>query len=274
MQKRPGHRRPRSTVPRTARHPSGSTHAPRTSPRGTRTPFRRARSASRHGSRTTTSSFWTSRCATAIDLLPTAPDGKATSRSLLFLRPFLRAMMMTKADKGLCLRTGNPDIAQARREVNDVTAHGLGRPDPYAVLGVAPTASAEQITSAYRARVRALHPDTHPDRTDQTDQPAQRGRPERLDEVMTAYATLRDARRRAEYDGQRAAPPPRGTVLPVRQSGRSPYATVQGFAQDPVQDPVPVQVAYVVVIGPRPRPAPYRHDPWLQAGPVRIGFRR
>ncbi|GAA4931124.1 DnaJ domain-containing protein [Streptomyces coeruleoprunus] len=41
------------------------------------------------------------------------------------------------------------------------------RPDLYATLGVAPTASAEQITSAYRRLVRALHPDTRPAEGDQ-----------------------------------------------------------------------------------------------------------
>ncbi|MFJ6994903.1 J domain-containing protein, partial [Streptomyces sp. NPDC003090] len=36
--------------------------------------------------------------------------------------------------------------------------------DPYAVLGVEPTATAGQIASAYRGLVRALHPDSAPAR--------------------------------------------------------------------------------------------------------------
>jgi len=34
------------------------------------------------------------------------------------------------------------------------------RPDHYAILGVSTTATPRQITHAYRALVRALHPDT------------------------------------------------------------------------------------------------------------------
>ncbi|MBT2507758.1 J domain-containing protein [Streptomyces sp. ISL-98] len=37
------------------------------------------------------------------------------------------------------------------------------RPGHYAVLGVEPSSSAGQITSAYRRLVRALHPDANPD---------------------------------------------------------------------------------------------------------------
>ena len=33
-------------------------------------------------------------------------------------------------------------------------------PDPYLVLGVSPTATAAEITHAYRTRLRAHHPDT------------------------------------------------------------------------------------------------------------------
>ena len=32
--------------------------------------------------------------------------------------------------------------------------------DPYAVLGLPPTATLDEITRAYRRQVRALHPDT------------------------------------------------------------------------------------------------------------------
>ena len=65
--------------------------------------------------------------------------------------------------------------------------------DPYAVLGVDRSASAAQITAAYRRLVRALHPDTRPGPP-----PA----PERLGEVLTAYETLRDPARRAAYDAR------------------------------------------------------------------------
>ncbi|WP_073755615.1 J domain-containing protein [Streptomyces sp. CB03234] len=78
----------------------------------------------------------------------------------------------------------------------------MARPDHYAVLGVEPMASAEQIASAYRRHVRALHPDAHPDRCDAERSAAR----ERLDDVVAAYGTLRDPDRRAAYDEARRAP--------------------------------------------------------------------
>ncbi|MEU6622816.1 J domain-containing protein [Streptomyces litmocidini] len=126
------------------------------------------------------------------------------------------------------------------------------RPDYYAVLGVDPTASVKQITSAYRALVRALHPDAHPER---------RAQLQELDEVMTAYGTLRDARKRAEYDRHRAAGSPHGAAtpaaaVPVRHTGRPARPSVRAV--------------YVVVVG--PASTPRRRGAWLEAGPVRIGF--
>lgn len=47
-----------------------------------------------------------------------------------------------------------PDTAPMRR--------GRGRNDPYRVLGVAPTATDEQVRAAYRRRSRDTHPDTAP----------------------------------------------------------------------------------------------------------------
>ncbi|MER7111991.1 J domain-containing protein [Streptomyces sp. NPDC000229] len=76
--------------------------------------------------------------------------------------------------------------------------------DHYAVLGVEPMASADQIASAYRRRVRALHPDAHPDRTDRDDAERSAAR-EQFDDVVAAYGTLRDPARRAAYDEARRA---------------------------------------------------------------------
>ncbi|MFV0131819.1 J domain-containing protein [Streptomyces sp. HMX87] len=82
----------------------------------------------------------------------------------------------------------------------------------YAVLGVDPSATAEVITSAFRARVRELRPDTRVDAATAT----------RFGEVRAAYETLRDPALRAAYDqtrertdkpapglGRAAAPPAR-----------------------------------------------------------------
>jgi curved DNA-binding protein CbpA len=66
--------------------------------------------------------------------------------------------------------------------------------DPYAVLGLVPTATAAEITRAYRRQVRALHPDT---RGTQQSIPLV---DEQLRRVLVAYAVLRDPERRARYD--------------------------------------------------------------------------
>lgn len=67
--------------------------------------------------------------------------------------------------------------------------------DYYAVLGVPPTATAKQITRAYRKLARELHPDTR----------TGGGNDDRFKEVAAAYAVLGDEARRKEYDELRAA---------------------------------------------------------------------
>ncbi|MCG5432387.1 J domain-containing protein [Mycobacterium sp. MYCO198283] len=73
--------------------------------------------------------------------------------------------------------------------------------DPYAVLGVSRTASAAEITRAYRRKLRDYHPDTR--RGDADD---------RLQEVLAAYAALR----RTRSD----APPSTAVRIPVRHGRR------------------------------------------------------
>jgi molecular chaperone DnaJ len=63
--------------------------------------------------------------------------------------------------------------------------------DYYALLGIAPNASAEDIKKAYRKRARELHPDANPD-----DPTAE----ERFKEVARAYEVLSDSETRARYD--------------------------------------------------------------------------
>jgi len=63
-------------------------------------------------------------------------------------------------------------------------------PDLYAVLGVAPDASDEEIKRAYRALARELHPDVNGD-------PAAE---QRFKEITAAYDTLSDPSRRRQYD--------------------------------------------------------------------------
>ncbi|WP_031160860.1 J domain-containing protein [Streptomyces durhamensis] len=107
--------------------------------------------------------------------------------------------------------------------------------DLYAVLGVQPSATAEAIISAFRARVRELRPDTRVD----ADTAA------RFGEVRSAYETLRDPILRAAYD-QRLE-----HTLPAPDRGAVPT--------------VPARSAwrYAVVLG------DVRPEPPLRAGPVR-----
>lgn len=79
------------------------------------------------------------------------------------------------------------------------------QPDPYAVLGVDPTATAEQITHAYRALLRRHHPDTRAESpADQMRAGPRHDDDARLQRVLTAYAVLRDPAQRADYDRIRA----------------------------------------------------------------------
>ncbi|MFI6035577.1 J domain-containing protein [Streptomyces sp. NPDC051315] len=107
--------------------------------------------------------------------------------------------------------------------------------DLYAVLGLQPSATAEMITSAFRARVRELRPDTRVDAATAA----------RFGEVRAAYETLRDPVLRAAYDQRHEH------TLPA--SDREAARTV----------PARPAWAHVVVLG------DVRPEPPLRAGPVR-----
>jgi hypothetical protein len=91
--------------------------------------------------------------------------------------------------------------------------------DLYAELGVAPDASADEISTAFRARARELHPDSNPD-------------PEALERfkhLSVAYRVLGDAQERARYDEQRRArlapaQPVRPSAAPVAATTTTPVA--------------------------------------------------
>lgn len=99
--------------------------------------------------------------------------------------------------------------------------------NPYEVLGVAPTASAAEMQSAYRKLAKKLHPDLNPgDKTAE----------EKFKEVAGAYDLLSDAEKRKRFDsGEIDAS---GAERPQHQYYRDfagsdqghPYADTAGFA--------------------------------------------
>jgi DnaJ-class molecular chaperone len=63
--------------------------------------------------------------------------------------------------------------------------------DPYEILGVARTASQDEIKKAYRALAKKLHPDVNP---------GDKAVEQRFKEVSTAYDLLSDKERRRQFD--------------------------------------------------------------------------
>ena len=105
--------------------------------------------------------------------------------------------------------------------------------DPYALLGIPVEAGPREIITAYRRRVRQLHPD------------APGGDEKLLRAVVAAYQLLRDPARRAEHDRhhnqhtqRQAQPSSTGTAVPLRNRRHDP-------------------------------PQPLAREPDLRAGPVR-----
>lgn len=69
--------------------------------------------------------------------------------------------------------------------------------DPYVTLGVASSATEDEIKKAYRKLVRQYHPDKNPDN---------KAAEERFKEIQSAYDLLSDADKRREYDSRGSAP--------------------------------------------------------------------
>lgn len=70
--------------------------------------------------------------------------------------------------------------------------------DYYAVLEVAPTATQEQIRTAYKKAALKSHPDRVP-----SDSPERPARTKKFQKINDAYYTLSDASRRRDYDASR-----------------------------------------------------------------------
>jgi curved DNA-binding protein CbpA len=87
-------------------------------------------------------------------------------------------------------------------------------PDPHVVLGVAPDATWDEIVHAYRRLVRLHHPDLSV-----PDAPRPDASGVVLGRVLEAYATLRDADRRAGPDAPRRPPPTATELIRRRRAG-------------------------------------------------------
>ena len=99
--------------------------------------------------------------------------------------------------------------------------------DPYEILGVARTASAEDLQKAYRKLAKKLHPDLNPGNAEAE---------EKFKELAGAYDLVGDAEKRkkfdsGEIDASGAERPPQGYYKDYASSQADhPYADNSGFA--------------------------------------------
>src|SRR3954463_10191104 len=110
--------------------------------------------------------------------------------------------------------------------------------DPYSVLGVSKTATADEIKKAYRKLAKKLHPDVNP---------GDRKSEERFKEVSGAFEILGDPKKRALFDefGEVSTRPGFDELKArefLRQSqaggfGRGGSRGVEGFSRDPGFEP-------------------------------------
>jgi DnaJ-class molecular chaperone len=98
--------------------------------------------------------------------------------------------------------------------------------DPYEILGVAATASAEDIQKAYRKLAKKLHPDLNPGNADAE---------EKFKEIASAYGLVGDAEKRRKFDSGEidaagAERPPQSYYKDYAADRDHPYADNSGFA--------------------------------------------
>jgi len=99
--------------------------------------------------------------------------------------------------------------------------------DPYEILGVTATASAEDIQKAYRKLAKKLHPDLNPGNAEAE---------EKFKEIASAYGLVGDAEKRKKFDSGEidaagAERPPRNYYKDYASTDRDhPYADDSGFA--------------------------------------------
>ena len=112
-------------------------------------------------------------------------------------------------------------------------SRNMPQPDFYAIFGVPPSASQEEIRAAHRELVKRYHPDIYSTGDDKA------RATERLQAINEAYAVLGNAERRKEYDDSRVEPPRRAE--PAAQE--RPAQVRRGrSAPRPAAPPRPVRV--------------------------------
>jgi hypothetical protein len=102
----------------------------------------------------------------------------------------------TPPAKWLCLLSLGFDLSR-----------NMSQPDFYAIFGVPPSASQEEIRAAHRELVKRYHPDIYSTGDDKA------RATERLQAINEAYAVLGNAERRKEYDDSRVEPPRRAEFV-------------------------------------------------------------
>ncbi|MEB3361883.1 MAG: J domain-containing protein, partial [Synechococcaceae cyanobacterium] len=97
---------------------------------------------------------------------------------------------------------------------------GLAQQDPYAVLGVAASASAVEIKAAYRALVKRHHPDAGGDER-------------HILELNAAWEVLGDAERRRRHDAQHRplVPSASAAATPAPGAAMASEQQLQGWLQ-------------------------------------------
>jgi DnaJ domain len=117
----------------------------------------------------------------------------------------------------------------------------MAQPDFYAIFGLSPSASQEEIRATHRELVKRYHPDIYSTSGDKA------RATEKLRQINEAYAVLGNAERRKAYDASRAEPPrrpppaaqtrsspaPRSSNTARRQTARRPLHARRKFRWNP-----------------------------------------